>query len=159
MVEPRCVRLESAEATIAAGESLALALLAAAPECCTLYLSGELGAGKTTLARGFLRGLGHTGRVPSPTYTLVEPYELEPYLVYHLDLYRLSGAAEIEFLGVDGMLAPGVVMMVEWPERAGGRLPAADLQLRLQVSGTGRDLRLEAKTGPGEAVIRALGAR
>lgn len=107
-------------------------------------LEGDLGAGKTTLARGLLRALGHAGRVPSPTYTLVEPYELAGLRVHHLDLYRLADEEELLFLGASDWLdAPGLTL-VEWPERAPGLFARADLRLSLALAAPGRRLTLAA---------------
>jgi tRNA threonylcarbamoyladenosine biosynthesis protein TsaE len=114
-----------------------------------LYLNGELGAGKTTLARGLLRGLGHTDKVRSPTYTLVEPYALESCRVYHLDLYRLADPEELEWLGLRDMLADAALLLVEWPERGSGCLPPADLTIDLGFSGDGREASLVAATPVG----------
>ena len=114
-----------------------------------IYLQGELGTGKTTLARGLLRGLGYTGKVRSPTYTLVEPYAMESCRVYHLDLYRLADAEELEWLGLRDMLADAALLLVEWPERGSGYLPAADLTIELGFSGDGRAASLEATTATG----------
>jgi tRNA threonylcarbamoyladenosine biosynthesis protein TsaE len=111
-----------------------------------VYLQGELGAGKTTLVRGALRALGHRGRVPSPTYTLVEPYELPGRLLQHLDLYRIAGPGELSFLGVRDLTG---TLFIEWPERAEGHLPAADLICRLSLEEAGRRLEAEALSSKG----------
>lgn len=137
--------LANAEATEALGAQLAQAITPG-----IIYLNGDLGAGKTTLARGFMRGLGHTGKVRSPTYTLVEPYELEPCRVYHMDLYRLADAEELEWLGLRDMLAEAALLLVEWPERGSGFLPSADLTIDLEYTGDGREARLLAVTPVGQ---------
>ncbi|MEQ8858803.1 MAG: tRNA (adenosine(37)-N6)-threonylcarbamoyltransferase complex ATPase subunit type 1 TsaE [Pseudomonadales bacterium] len=108
-----------------------------------VYLHGDLGAGKTTLARGILRALGHSGAVKSPTYTLLEPYELPSYLVYHFDFYRIVDPQELDFIGVDELLDSAAIKLVEWPERVAGQLPAADLVVRMRVAGEGRRIEME----------------
>lgn len=132
-----------------ADESATLALGAALARCCpvgsVIHLQGDLGAGKTTLARGFLRALGWTGPVRSPTYTLMEPYELAGASVVHLDLYRLGDAEELEFLGLGDLLAARATLLVEWPQRGADRLPAADLIVRLAPDETGREALLEGQ--------------
>jgi tRNA threonylcarbamoyladenosine biosynthesis protein TsaE len=145
--------LETAEATVAAGRELALALIASGLDQMIIYLEGELGAGKTTFARGFLRALGHTDRVPSPTYTLIEPYALDPFRVYHIDLYRLAGPAEAGELGLEELPGPGVVMLVEWPERAGARLARPDLTVGLDLAAPGRSLVLSAASVSGRCLL------
>ncbi len=96
-----------------------------------LFLQGDLGAGKTTLARGFLRAAGVTGVMRSPTYTLMEPYQAAGQRLLHLDLYRLVDAGEVEFLGLRDESPDSVIWLVEWPERGHGHLPAADLSVNL----------------------------
>jgi tRNA threonylcarbamoyladenosine biosynthesis protein TsaE len=103
-----------------------------------VFLEGELGAGKTTLVRGLLRGLGHQGPVRSPTYTLVETYERPEMRIHHLDLYRLADPEELEYLGIRDLLDGGSLVLVEWPERGAGVLPIPDLVLRITCEGTGR---------------------
>jgi len=121
-----------------------------------VYLHGELGTGKTTLARGLLRGLGYTGKVRSPTYTLVEPYQLAQGTVYHLDLYRLGSPGELEWLGLRDMLGEQALLLVEWPERGAGVLPAPDLEIHIDYAGAGRVVNLQAATAAGERFLVAL---
>lgn len=103
-----------------------------------VYLSGELGAGKTTLARGILRALGHAGRVKSPTYGLLESYDCPGMVVHHLDLYRLGNAAEVGDLGLEDLLGPGVLWLVEWPERGTGWLPPPTMTVVIRDAENGR---------------------
>lgn len=109
-----------------------------------VYLSGPLGAGKTTLVRGMLRGLGFAGRVKSPSYGLVESYALDGLAVHHLDLYRLADPGEIEFLGLEDLLADDALLLVEWPERGRGMLPPADTAIRIAMDGEGRRVQIES---------------
>ena len=120
-----------------------------------VQLRGELGAGKTTFVRGFLRGLGYEGPVRSPTYTLIEPYEVGPIPLYHLDLYRLADPGELEFLGLREVLAEPALVMVEWPERGAGWLPEPDLVITFHHEEPGRRLRLSARTPAGMAWLEA----
>ena len=99
--------------------------------------------GKTTLTRGFIHALGHQGAVKSPTYTLVEPYEICGFRVYHFDFYRIGSAAELEFIGLDELLAEPGLKLVEWPEKAGELLPPADVVLKLSVEGDGRRVEVD----------------
>jgi len=123
---------------------------------CTVHLHGELGAGKTTLVRGFLHGQGYRGRVKSPTYTLVEPYELAGQRIYHFDLYRLADPEELEFLGVRDYLSPDAVCLIEWPERGGALLPLPDINLHITYQNTARRVRVSSATGKGRAILRRL---
>jgi tRNA threonylcarbamoyladenosine biosynthesis protein TsaE len=121
-----------------------------------IFLSGELGAGKTTLARGLLRAAGVTGTVKSPTYTLVEEYRLPARMLYHFDLYRLSGAEELEWMGIRDYLESDALCLVEWPERGAGVLPEADLHLHLETSGEGRRIGISAATARGQVMLARL---
>lgn len=123
-----------------------------------LGLSGELGAGKTTLARAFLRAVGVTGPVKSPTYTLLEPYEVEAGRVLHFDLYRLSAGDELEVLGYRDLRAGSWLAIVEWPERGGAALGNPDVLCELAYAGPGRRATLTAVTGQGRAWLGALAA-
>ena len=134
-----------------ATERLGAALAASQPAGAVVFLHGDLGAGKSTLARAWLRALGVSGAIRSPTYTLVEPYQLAGGgRALHLDLYRIGGAGELEFLGLDD--PAGVALwLVEWPERGAGALPVADLEVHLALSGTGRSVRLVPGTEAGRS--------
>jgi len=121
-----------------------------------IYLSGELGAGKTTLARGILRALGHPGRVKSPSYALVEPYEVSRLYLYHFDFYRFTDPRELEEAGFREYFRPDAVCLVEWPENAAGLLPAADVRIRLEASGSGREAGIEAGTEAGKQCLECL---
>ncbi len=121
-----------------------------------MTLRGELGAGKTSLARALLRALGASGPVRSPTYTLVEPYDLGRGKVLHLDLYRLAGSEELELIGYRDLRAGSLLTLVEWPERAGDTLGAPDLAADLEYAGNGRRLRLRASTEAGRDWLACL---
>ena len=138
--------------------SCGAALAAAAEPGLVIFLQGDLGMGKTTLARGFIQSLGHKGAVKSPTYTLVEPYQLEKLQVYHFDLYRLGDAEELEFMGIRDYFGDKSVCLVEWPERGTGALPPADLVVHIEREGLGRRLAFYASTGPGKRVVTRLRA-
>lgn len=141
-VAPRQFRAEGEDAMLALGAELAAELAGAQ----LWTLSGDLGAGKTTLVRGMLRGLGFSGRVKSPSYGLVESYDLERITIHHLDLYRLSDPGELDFIGLEDLLDERSVLLVEWPERAGRRLPPATVQLRIEFEGGARRVWLEGDT-------------
>lgn len=149
------LNLADADATEDLGRALAEGLAERPGEACLILLQGELGAGKTTLVRGLLRAAGHAGPVPSPTYTLVEPYDLAGGRLYHLDLYRLADAGELEYLGWRDMW--DAVSVVEWPERAPELRERADLIVDLAHDGPGRRARLQALTPRGSRLAGIVG--
>lgn len=147
-------------ATLALGRALAVGLQPGM----VVYLQGELGAGKTTLARGVLAGLGHAGKVKSPTFTLVEPYDLSRLYLYHFDFYRFGSLnpsgpisdREWEDAGFRECFDGRNVCLVEWPERAGSRLAPPDLTLTLELQGTGRSAVIAAQTEAGRECLERL---
>ena len=134
------LHLPDAGATEALGARLARAVASRAG--LLVYLRGDLGAGKTTLVRGWLRALGVSGSIRSPTYTLVEPYEAGGHSILHLDLYRLNDPSELEQLGLADLPPDRSWWLVEWPERGGGLLPPPDLDIELLPAGEGAQSRL-----------------
>lgn len=132
-------------ATLAAGRQFATQLKSGS----TVYLHGDLGAGKTTFVRGVLQGLGYAGKVKSPTYTLVEPYVIDSnvksrYNLYHFDLYRFNDVEEWEEAGFRECFNPESICLVEWPEKAGNLLPNANFDIKMGVLGSGRTLEIIA---------------
>lgn len=118
-----------------------------------IFLQGQLGAGKTTLTRGFLRGLGYQGHVKSPTYTLVESYSLEHKIVHHFDLYRLRDPHELEFMGIQDYFDSKAICLVEWPEYGAGLLPTSDILCEIEVSTTGRMIKLIPQSENGILIL------
>ena len=121
------------------------------------YLMGDLGVGKTTFARGVVQAAGWQGAVKSPTYTLVEPYELNDVTINHFDLYRLAEPEELEYIGIRDYFLANSVSLIEWPTKGMGFLPHADIELHLADHGTGRMVELIAKNSIGEQLIERLG--
>ena len=121
-----------------------------------IYLKGELGAGKTTFARGLLNSLGYTGNVKSPTYTLIEPYSIDSLNVYHFDLYRINDPEELESMGIRDYCDGKSICLFEWPEQGVDSLPPADLILSLSHSDPGREANIESKSPPGETILNQL---
>lgn len=149
------VNLADEPATERLGAALAKAL---SPEGAVIYLQGELGAGKTTLARALLQALGHDGRIRSPTYTLVEPYAIGGRQVFHLDLYRLAGAEELEYLGLRDLDPERDLILVEWPERGQGGLPPADIVVLMDYLGDSRHASLKGFSKHGNTILSGLPA-
>ena len=150
------LQTRSAEET----ETLGRQLADVRPDPATLavvYLTGELGAGKTTFARGFLSALGVAGAVRSPTYTLLELHELPPLTALHVDLYRLRDASELDSLGLREWARPGSLWLIEWPERGGARLPPADLTLTFTVGAPAHDIEVRADSDAGKSWLGRLG--
>ena len=149
------IETRTAEETEALGRELA----GMRPDLSTLvvlYLTGELGAGKTTFARGFLRALGVGGAVRSPTYTLLELHELEGVTALHIDLYRLHDAAELDSLGLREWARPQSLWLIEWPERGAGRLPPPDLTLTFAVGAQAHEIEVQPHSNPGKAWLARL---
>ena len=121
-----------------------------------IYLKGELGTGKTTLVRGALNELGHTGNVKSPTYTIVEPYSIDSHVIYHFDLYRLDDPEELESLGIRDYCDGQSICFFEWPEKGGDFLPDADILISLSYQNEGRALEISAFSEIGDSIIGNL---
>ncbi len=144
--------LQDEQATIELG--IELSLWVSAP--LVIYLTGDLGAGKTTLSRGLIQSLGHEGNVKSPTYTLVEPYELKDMEVFHFDLYRLLDPEELEYMGIRDYFTEKSISIVEWPDRGHGLLPEADLAIHLSYQGEQRQVEITGLTPSGQFIVNKL---
>ena len=153
VLPPHTLALADADATEALGAALWHAWDG---RLCVIALQGDLGAGKTTLVRGLLRAAGHTGPVRSPTYTLMEPYEVGDRRVLHLDLYRLADPGELDFLGVRDELEDGALVLVEWPDRGVGVMPPWGLEVALSDHGDGRCARVVGHGNTGEGLASCL---
>lgn len=141
-------------------ERLGARLAAAVGAGAVIFLRGELGAGKTTLVRGFLRALGVKATVKSPTYTLVEPYALDGITVYHFDFYRVQDPAELGHAGVRDYFSQHAICLIEWPERGGGVLPVPDLELTFSITApSARAVAIVAAGPVGETALTALASR
>jgi tRNA threonylcarbamoyladenosine biosynthesis protein TsaE len=121
-----------------------------------IFLHGPLGAGKTTFTRGFLQGLGYQGKVKSPTYTLVEPYEISGTKIFHFDFYRLQTANELSYIGIEDYFAEPAICLIEWPELGLGYLPQADLSFTISIAVSGRIVCMNAHTELGDNLMRRL---
>jgi tRNA threonylcarbamoyladenosine biosynthesis protein TsaE len=149
--------LPTLRATELLGEALAQSLPQPHGAGTVLYLRGELGAGKTTCARSLLRSLGATGTVRSPTYTLLETYPLVPVSCVHIDLYRVRAESEVEDLGLRDLMDGRHLLLIEWPEKGGLAVPAADLDIQLAYAGEGRIASVSASRESGDGWLRNLG--
>jgi tRNA threonylcarbamoyladenosine biosynthesis protein TsaE len=134
-------------------------LAAAVENGMVVFLHGPLGAGKTTLTRGFLRGLGYPDKVKSPTYTLVEPYEFNDKKIYHFDLYRIENHSELEHIGIKEYFRSDSICLIEWPEKGFPLLPTADIACYIEIKDDGRNIILKARSDLGEKVLRLLEAK
>jgi tRNA threonylcarbamoyladenosine biosynthesis protein TsaE len=150
------IRAAGAHDTEALGARLATVRPELSGRLAIVYLEGELGAGKTTFARGVLRSLGVAGEIRSPSYTLLEPYSASGLTLVHLDLYRLRSPEELDPLGLRDFAQPGHLWLIEWPERGSGRLPPPDLEVRLAVAAEGHSIELVSVSSFGESWLRAL---
>jgi len=121
-----------------------------------IWLEGDLGAGKTAFARGLIHALGYSGRVKSPTYGLLEYYQLANLQVLHMDLYRISDPGELEFLGIQDLLDDATILLIEWPDKGDGWLPKPDFIFRFGYAETGRSLRLSARTPRAQSLVGRL---
>lgn len=121
-----------------------------------IFLEGDLGAGKTTCVRGFLRGLQFLGPVKSPTYTLVEEYDFDWGRVYHFDLYRMTSPEELEYIGLREYFTENAIIFVEWAERGQGILPASDLEINFEIQADHRNIFLKTNTEKGQKILLAL---
>lgn len=139
-----------------ATQVLGAAVARACFEATTLYLQGELGAGKTTFCRGFLTALGHQGSVKSPTYTLVESYSLTPWQIYHCDLYRIIDPAALELIGIRDYQQDNTLLLIEWPQQGGALIPEADITLQFRYHSSGRQVTFQAHTPPGKSLLQRL---
>lgn len=143
-------------ATIAMGKRIADIVKSKLKQGITVYLNGDLGAGKTTLTRGFVQGMGHIGNVKSPTYTLVEPYDLSDWQVYHFDLYRLADPEELEYMGIRDYFNDRSCSFIEWPEKGQGMVASADMVIDLAYFNEQRSITLQSASEKGQQLLLAL---
>ncbi len=144
--------IENEASMLAFGAKLAKSL----PDTAIIFLEGNLGAGKTTLVRGMLQGLGFNGAVKSPTYTLVEPYEVDGQQIFHFDLYRVRDPEELEFIGISDYFMTGAICLIEWPQLGADFLPQADITCYIETYAEGRKIRLDAHSENGTTILKRL---
>ncbi|RDF05920.1 tRNA (adenosine(37)-N6)-threonylcarbamoyltransferase complex ATPase subunit type 1 TsaE [Haemophilus parahaemolyticus] len=160
MTEPNAFYLPHEEALLQFGQQFASAiqnyLMQTLSEGVVIYLNGDLGAGKTTLTRSIVRQFGHQGNVKSPTYTLVEEYQLSPISVYHFDLYRLADPEELEFMGIRDYFRPQTLCLLEWASKGEGMIPEADILVQIDYAEEGRNLNLSPKSEKGIQITSFL---
>jgi len=149
-IQQRTLYLENENETLKLGKTLAQLC---PPDQFTIHLEGDLGAGKTTLSRGLLRQLGHQGNVKSPTYTLVERYDLVNRTVFHFDLYRLTDPEELDYLGMDDYLSNNSLCLIEWAQQGGDFLPSPDLLISLTYQNDGRYVEMSSYTEAGQKLL------
>jgi tRNA threonylcarbamoyladenosine biosynthesis protein TsaE len=151
-VAPFELFLADEEQMSAAGAALGMSMTQGG----VIFLQGTLGMGKTTLSRGLIRGMGHVGAVKSPTFTLIEPYEIKGQEVYHFDLYRLSDPEELEFMGIRDYFTPTSICLIEWPDKGLGVLPEADVVVQISEYQEGRNIQLQAMNERGEQIVNRM---
>ena len=144
--------LDNEQATVAFGQRLSNHLEQGA----VIFLHGDLGAGKTTFTRGVIQGLGHQGNVKSPTYTLVEPYDLKEVSAYHFDLYRLADPEELEFMGIRDYFNETAVCLIEWPEKGQGFIPEPDLDITLEYVEEHRQISCVSRSEKGVNLLKKM---
>lgn len=137
-------------------EQLGARLAARVKDGAVIHLRGQLGAGKTTLTRGFLQALGHAGTVKSPTFTLVEPYAIGDLHIYHFDLYRMNDPEELEAIGIRDYCEDRAICLFEWPELGGDAVPAADIDLCIKHQDRGRVIHLQGRSGHGLHLVNGF---